>query len=59
MMAEAEDQGSPAGSALVKTLLIWPVLIALAKTNNMLQQRKNVYPPQKEGLGMAQVVETG
>ena len=46
MMAETEDQVSPVVPALVKTLLIRPILISLAKTNNMLEEHKNVYYPQ-------------
>lgn len=43
VMAEAEDQVSPIVSALVKALLILPILISLAKTGDMVQECKNVY----------------
>lgn len=58
-MEEAQDQVGPIVPTLLKTLLVFPMLIFLAKTSNMVQGWKSMNHPLKEGMGMAKVVATG
>lgn len=58
-MAEAQDQVSPIVPTLLKTLLVFPMHVSLAKTSSMVQGWKSVCYPLKEGIGMAKDLDTG